>query len=824
MRRRATEKVLPLVVFGLGLSGARADNAVVPDLPPMAPAFSTALPLDESLQLEIRLRDRPTGLIAEVRREADGGLRAKGADLRRAGLLVPAAAGEWTRLDAVPGLNCRYILADQALDCDAPDALLAPKTYSLVAMEPPAQPPASDFGAVVNYDFYTGAANWSAGQSPRYSLATAALTLDARVFSPYGNLRQTGVVGDGLLTGGSTLRYDTTVEFIDDQRLMAARGGDLVSGGLDWTRPIRLGGMQIASDFSPRPDLILHPMPSVGGSAAVPTSVDVYMNDFKVFSQNVDPGPYRIANLPAMGEGGTATLVVRDASGAETRVAAPFFVSPKQLSEGVLSYSFEGGWARTQYGQASFSYDPRPVGLGAVRYGLSDGLTLEGHSEDGAGLVNGGAGAAVDVFGRGLFEAALAGSAWRGERGLQVFLGAQTSLAGFDLDVSSQRAFGRYLDLAAVTAPKGSTASILSADFGGWLANISFDPPRVLDRVSLGYGDPGRLGRLTATLTSIASTTAPEQRLLALGYSHSLFRAGSVSLTGFAGSVGGARTVGALAMLTWTLGADVSASLQAGRGASGPATQLEVARTGDESVGSLSWRATASNSPVGEGDADVSYVTPYARLAASAGRSGSGALAAAQGSADVQGSLVMLGGQLAAAPPIRDGFALVDAGVPGVAVTFDNRPIGVTDSFGSLLAPDLRAYDTHLLGVDPLTAPADAQFARTEETVRVRPNSGVLVDLKATRHARDAELLLIDAAGKPIEAGSTVSIDGGEASLVGYDGRVYVPDLAEHNHGVVEPGGCEFRFDYAPPPARDGLRPTIGPIACLALDALAPER
>ena len=815
MRLRATDRLLACFALCLGVSAAQADNAVVPDLPPPS---SAARPPDGALRLEVRLRGRTSGVIVEARRASDSAMQVKGADLRQAGLLIPGSGDdEWVRLDAVAGLNCRYVEAEQALDCNAPDWLLAPKIYNVASVDPPLLKASSDYGAAVNYDLYTGAANWSAGSSPRYSLSTAALTLDARVFSPYATMRQTGMIGEGLPTGGSSLRYDTTLEFVDDDRLLAARAGDVVSGGLDRTRPLRLGGLQISSDFGPRPDLVLHPMPSIGGSAAVPTSVDVYMNDFKAFSQTVDPGPFRIANLPAIGEGGTASLVLRDPSGRETRIDAPYYVSPKLLSQGLLSYDLDAGWARTQYGETSFSYAPKPVGEATLRYGLRDTLTLEGHAEGGAGLVNGGGGAAVNMFGRGVVDAAWAGSAYPGARGFQLSLGAGTTWAGFDLDVSSQRAFGAYLDLAAVTAPRTVAApSALTAALGGWLTGLGVDPPRALDRVSLGYGDAHRLGRFTATLTSIEAPGAADQRLLSLGYSHALLHDGTVMLSGFAGSIGGARTAGVLAALTWNFGGGVSASAQTGRDASGLDEQIQIVKTGDESVGSSSWRATASDSASGLLDAEGVYVSRYARLEASASRSGPASAASTQASADVQGSLAFVGGQVAAGPPLRGSFALVDAGAPGVAITSDNRPAGAADMFGRLLVPDLRAFDTHAIAVDPLTAPADAQFAKTQETVRLRPDSGVLVDLKATRHARDAELRLVDASGKPIEAGSTASVNGGEPSLVGYDGRVYVAALADHNRGVVSPGGCVFAFDDPADAAKGAVRPTIGPIPCRA--------
>ena len=63
---------------------------------------------------------------------------------------------------------------------------------------------------------------------------------------------------------------------------MSYRAGDTISGRtLAWTRPIRLGGLQVQRNFALRPDLVTLPLPSYSGSAAVPSTVDVYVNNIK---------------------------------------------------------------------------------------------------------------------------------------------------------------------------------------------------------------------------------------------------------------------------------------------------------------------------------------------------------------------------------------------------------------------------------------------------------------------------------------------------------------------------------------------------------------
>jgi outer membrane usher protein len=121
------------------------------------------------------------------------------------------------------------------------------------------------------------------------------------------------------------LRLDTTWTYKDPDRTLTYRAGDMISGGLSWTRPVHLGGIQIQRGFSIRPDLVTLPLPSFSGSAAVPSTVDVYVNGVRTVSQDVDSGPFRINNLPILSGQGDASIVVRDSSGREVATTLPFF-------------------------------------------------------------------------------------------------------------------------------------------------------------------------------------------------------------------------------------------------------------------------------------------------------------------------------------------------------------------------------------------------------------------------------------------------------------------------------------------------------------------
>ena len=154
----------------------------------------------------------------------------------------------------------------------------------------------------------------------------------------------------------------------------------------------------------------------MSGSAAVPTTVDVYVNNLKIFEQNVDPGPFQIQDLPMIGTGGDATVACSTPMASKSAQTLPFFANPDALRPGVFEFSGEAGFARLNYALVSNDYDHQPVYSGTARYGLNRFVTLETHGEGGAGVINGGAGALLNLYDRASLDVAVAGSGTSGGR------------------------------------------------------------------------------------------------------------------------------------------------------------------------------------------------------------------------------------------------------------------------------------------------------------------------------------------------------------------------------------------------------------------------
>lgn len=284
------------------------------------------------LQLEVYVNDAPTHLIGSFTMVVGGRIAARRAELEEIGLKPRGYESPDTMivLDELAGLSYRYAEANQQIFIAAPDELRAAKELAGTPGPKEAIALRSDYGGVLNYTLFSaGSGQWAPG-SLLFSGSSA--TLDARVFSPFGTLSQSAILRTGFNNRFDALRLDTAFSYSDRETLTTYRAGDAINGGLAWTRPIRIGGLQAQRSFGLRPDLVTLPLPSASGSAAVPSTVDVFVNNVRTSSQEVESGPYRISNLSATTGSGNARVVLRDASGRETVTDLPFYVSSKMLA------------------------------------------------------------------------------------------------------------------------------------------------------------------------------------------------------------------------------------------------------------------------------------------------------------------------------------------------------------------------------------------------------------------------------------------------------------------------------------------------------------
>ncbi|MEQ1439344.1 fimbria/pilus outer membrane usher protein [Fontimonas sp. SYSU GA230001] len=727
----------------------------------------------QPLPLLLRVLTRPddAGTDALLLRLPDGSLYAPRAvfaalDLPPPGPPLHYAGDDYHGLERIPGLRyaidpCRQTLSlDRAGVGATTTRRLTPRTH---ANAPPPEPGA-----------------W---------LQTQALYLRSTADGSFSALIDGGLFGNGGLARNSllqddrrTVRLDSTWQHDDPQGLTRLSLGDGITRGGSFGRSLRFGGVQWGREFSLRPDLVTFPLPQIGDASALPSAVDVYVNDSLRARDSVPAGPFALTEVPVMSGAGEIQLVITDLLGRSRVVSYEFYAAPDLLRPGLSDYTVEAGFQRRGYGIDSFDYGS---GFGAAtgRYGLNDNLTVEGHAEAGAGLWVGGIGYAlllprVGVLGGGI---ARGGGDSRGGQ-MQVSFdrqapgwsyGAQyrVTSAGF-VRLGEQRppSLRRSLVRSSWHLPYGASLSL------GWLADRSADGRVQL--LSLGYSQQ-LLSGIAASLGASLDLTGRDDHVAfltlswAMGPALSAYAYGQHAEAGDYGRIGMQKNP--LDALDWSARAAVDTGLYD-----------RVSAGGD-------WRTTRATLHADVEDADQTAV----RLGVDTG-------------------VVVLGREAVWTRPLSGPFALVETSSPApVDVSFENRHAGTTQAGAPLLLPELLPYQSNRVAVAQADFGIEQRLDRYEQTVVAPGYGGVRVRFAAdTRVERRLRLVLAD--GTPVPSGSDVTVAGTDAvTFVGARGETLLTQAPGRYRLRVRwtDGGCEAGVSLA---AGDSLLQPMQTVVCSA--------
>ena len=749
------------------------------------------------LQLEVFINGRASNLIAGFRLRPDGRLEIERNELVEIGIAAPDDDRGVIRLDQLDGVTYRYDDQAQSIYFELSASKLQPHTFDVRKAdgEQLDAAPAS-FGGVLNYGLVASAASYDDFSGVAFDGLSA--NLSGRLFGPLGTLAASGVVGDigstisGRQGAGSFLRLDTTWSYSDPATLTAWRAGDVVSGGLSWTRPIRLGGVQRARNFALRPDLVTLPLPSLAGTAAVPSTIDVYIDQTRTFSQQIPAGPFTVSNIPAVSGAGKARLVVREAGGRVSETSAPFYSTDQLLRAGLMDYSAEAGFARRGHGTTSADYDQNPLVSASLRYGWSDRLTFEGHAEAGAGLANGGAGAVFGLGEYGVMSLGATASVHSDGWGAQVHGAIETEVHDVSLSASARQTFGDYLDLAAVTSELDSVASPERHLFAG-------APLKSLARVSIGFGLDFLDAGVSATFLHAREADGETADIATLSLSKRLSDRISVYANGFHDFSDDGNS-GAFAGLSISLGGRDHASLGVSSDRDGTNYSADYTRQLKPEPGSVGWRVREGEGSARVRQASLAYYGSMARFQTSVHQNTAGFSA----TTTIDGAVATAGGDVFLAPRIDDAFAIVDAGAPDVEIRFENRAVGRTGSDGRLLVPGLRSYQKNKIAIDPVNLPVNAAVATVQKDIVPADGNGVKVKFEIDRldHAALVRFRLADGTDVPVGSSATLEATG-EEFVIGYGGEGYIRGLAKSNTVTINLGDTTCRAEF-------GFRPEAG--------------
>jgi outer membrane usher protein len=564
--------------------------------------------------------------------------------------------------------------------------------------------------------------------------------------------------------------------------------GDTIGDGGAWSRPARYTGIRWARDFALRPGFISTPMPIISGAAALPSTIDLLINNRRQKTEQVNPGPFELTNVPVTNGAGEINLIVRDLLGRETIINQSYYFSPSLLAKGLSDFSVEAGFLRENYGRQSNDYGNAFI-AGTRRYGLTSALTVETRLEiqPHRQAVGG------DVV-------AVLGS----------FATAQASVA----TASNEDIRGNHylfgLERRALRGNGSLRWEHFDRDFVQFAAFANEVRPRERLSASLSTLLPGKV---SAAINYTSQTSWDDDRLDLLTVNLGVTLLRGIYLSSYVSQDLGPED-------GWSAGISFNLSLGGQRSASASTSHSSSSNTvsraelSQSALGGglgYSWGLSVSDDPNQQWRGRLTRNTNGGSFSAEASDTASSQAFRLGAS----GSVGWLAGHAFAARSIGAGsFAVVKVGsIENVPIYRSSQLIASTNGSGMALVPGLLPYQANQLTIDPVKLPFDVEIQSVKQIAVPFARSGLLVDFPVHR-SRNALVVLRQVDGTVVPAGALVTVPpGDEEFLVGKRGEAYLMNLSDSNHLSVQwkEGACQLILSLDPAGPRE---PRIGPLTC----------
>ena len=755
------------------------------------PSISLAegTPFDiEEVFLDVFINDQRKDTVLLLRNE--GRLFAGVKDLQLWRLRLPDInpltfyGDDFYALDALRGLTFKLDESTQSLAMQVPPRLFEATLLNGQEIDFSAPSPASP-GGFINYSL---SANHAEG------LTNSTGSLDLSGFGSWGSA-QTRILGLDLNNQARAIRLESTWTRDKPMELTRLRFGDAISGASSWGGVVRFGGIQWVTDFSLQPGFMTSPRPEISGESALPSTVELYVDNLLRMRREVPSGPFTIQDLPVINGQGDAQLVVRDILGREQVITKPFFTSSRLLKQGLQSYSYELGFVRRNFGIDSNNYG-RLMAVGTHRLGFTEKFTGEVHGELLGNQQSVGLGGVLLSPAAGILSGTLAMSNSKKGVGGLLGLGFQHHSGNFSVGMNTQLTSQNFAKL-------GLQSEKLA--------------PRHISQMVVKMGANG-FGSFAVNYTQQAFRDMEDYKSVSGSYVREVVGIGNLSASVIRYLSGEAKTVFGLNFsMNLDLGKRRSANINVSAKPGRNNANLQLNRRFPAGSG-VGYRLVSGLGDTDRREAEVSLQNRVGSYSLAAGQSQG--QTAFRGSAS--GGVAFLGGSSFFSRRITDSFALVQ--VPGyadVGIYVDNQLSTRTDSKGNALLTGLRSYQKNLVRIEQSDIPLDAQIDTLQLDAVPYFRSGLVLKFPVKR-SRGALLTVVLVNGEPLPAGAQVQIIGdnileNELFPTGMRGEVYLTGLETDNQLRVtwKEQSCEFALPF--PETTDPL-PHLGTYICVGVE------
>lgn len=788
-------------------------NPVTPEIPEIltkSNRLNSTFDTDQYVQLflNISINTNKTSDLIAVRQYKNGDfyIRKKDLTILRIKTNDDISPTQWLNLKDFATIKPIYIEKDQALVLNVPSALLNPLIIDLYGqkniVENLKKLPHLN-ALILNYSLYNTLTN-------RKNTFSGAL--DALYNSHFGNF-SSGFLYNGTdnnINHEKWVRLETKWQYVDADKIRIYTLGDFISNSSDWGSSVRLGGLQWSSAYTQRTDIVTSALPQFSGSAALPSTLDLYVNQQKIYSGLVSSGPFDLKQLPFI-SGNEVTLVTTDATGKQTITKKPYYFSSQILNKGINEFSIDLGAPRYNYGLYSSDYDNDVIfGSGSIRYGYTNTLTLSSGIESSTdGLVNLGAGLSKNLFGLGVLQLNFAASDYKNESGYSTLLGLEGRITkNLSFNTSYKKIFNDYNDLARVSELRYQTKYNRNTQLTEDLTYSSLASESL--RLGLNYNFASGYSAYVGYNQLKYAQSA--YRLLSLNLNANINKNWSVFATTYK-DFDNHQNYGAYVALRYTPSTRLNAITSFSNDAGSISYRQEINGLSGPRIGDLGWGAYVEHNETSQnnnGSIYANYRSRPAYLTASYTESEN----THQLALSATGALIVTQGNIFTANEIGDGYALVKNAGPNSQVLNGGVNLGTTDRKGQFLITNLSPYQVHEIYLDPSYLPLNWSLNATKQNAVVGYKQGTEIDFGAHK-VQSGIVKILDKDKKPLSPGYEVRINQGQQStIVGYDGDIFINNLQMNNLleiDLLDKGTCKVNFTY-----HDEKQPIqkLGPYIC----------
>ncbi len=787
--------VMYLPIHAAAESLQDSTNAVLPSIPEVPNSAHQAFGSDQGyvqLFLNISVNSNVSKDLISVRQDQDRKLYIRSRDLKTLRLKMGEHIldNQWVCINDLNGIQFKYLENEQSLNLKVPSNMLTGYSVDLNGQQitsPQLLKMKPLNAAILNYSLYQ------------------TMTNDENVFSGTAEGIFNSAIGNffsGVLYNGSNensyshekwVRLESKWQYVDPEKIRIYTLGDFISNSPDWGSSVRLAGFQWSSAYSQRGDIVTSALPQFSGSAALPSTLDLYVNQQKIYSGLVPSGPFDIKQLPFI-SGNEVTLVTTDATGQQSITKKPYYFSSKILAKGINEFSVDVGIPRYNYGLYSNDYDDATFASGAIRYGYSNSLTLSGGAEASTdGLSNLGTGFAKNILGIGVINADIAASQYKDENGYSTLLGLEGRISkNISFNTSYRKVFDNYFDLARVSQVRYLKDNQINAESQNYL-NYSALADEIF-RAGINYNFYAGYGIYLGYNQIKYSDNS--YKLLSTNLSGSLDKNWGFYASAYK-DYENHKDYGVYFALRYTPSSKVNAITSVSSDSGSLRYRQEIFGLSEPQIGSFGWGGYVErDQDANENNASVyaSYRARAAYLTGRYNRFGDND----QVAVSATGSLVAAAGRIFAANEIGEGYAVVTNAGPQSQILNGGVNLGTTDKSGRFLIANLRPYMSHHIYLDPSYLPLEWEVSSTNQTAFVGYRQGTLVDFGA-HQVISGLVKLVDQNNSPLMPGYTVRINGQQDGMVGYDGEVFIPNLLKQNKlevDLLDHGSCQVDFAY----------------------------